>query len=181
MKSVGDAVNGVSLMLTALFIAAFNPAIGANNSIYPEEPFPAAVKDIDGNRIDVARLAREKLITVVTLKATWCPVCQEQLRRLKESMSRINTQRVTFLVLSPGPEKDLHAIKERIGFPYPFIEDRNLEIAKSLGLKMGEKEIVPAILILNRERKIRWMQSGRNGWYFGDEELLKEIGLGVFI
>ncbi len=60
--------------------------------------------------------------------------------------------------------------------------------AKTLGKRIGlpriiknEKEIVPAIFILNRERKIRWMQSGRNGWYFGDEELLKEIGLGVFI
>jgi peroxiredoxin len=143
----------------------------------PQAQFPEKIADINGRLIDVGKLAGEKTVTVVTLKATWCPVCQEQLIRLKDNLHLINTDRVTFLVLSPGPQNELLEIKKNTGFPYPFIEDKKLRITKSLGLDMSEKEITPSIFILNKNRNIRWMQRGRSGWYYGDEELLNEIGI----
>ena len=144
---------------------------------FPQTQFPEKIADINGRLIDVGKLAMEKTVTVVTLKATWCPICQEQLIRLKNNLQLIDTSRVTFLVLSPGPTNELLEIKKSTGFPYPFIEDKNLRITKSLGLDMSEREITPSIFILNKQRNIRWMQKGRSGWYYGDEELLNEIGI----
>ena len=144
---------------------------------FPQTQFPEKIADINGRLIDVGKLAMEKTVTVVTLKATWCPVCQEQLVRLKNNLNLIDTERVTYLVLSPGPKNELLEIKKSTGFPYPFIEDKKLRITKSLGLDMSEREIIPSIFILNKQRNIRWMQRGRSGWYYGDEELLNEIGI----
>jgi len=143
----------------------------------PPPKFPAEVKNLDGETIDVAALVSSQTVVVVTLKATWCPVCHEQLIRLKERLDRVNTFNVTFLVLSPGPGDELAAVKRRTAFPYPFIEDENLRIAKRLNLHINDELIQPCIFILNRDREIRWLQWGRNGWYFGDKELLQEIGM----
>ena len=168
------------LLFTAvsLFLLLFPGVLLAEQiDIYPHARFPEKVADIKGRVIDIGKLTGEKTVTVVTLKATWCPICQEQLIRLKNNLHLIDTNRVTFLVLSPGPKNDLLEIKKNTGFPYPFIEDKNLRIAKSLGLEMSEKEIIPSIFILNKNLNIRWMQRGRSGWYYGDEELLNEIGI----
>ena len=43
--------------------------------------FPRFVTSIGGERLDLLPLAEQKTLVVVTLKATWCPVCQAQLRR----------------------------------------------------------------------------------------------------
>ncbi len=161
-----------------LFLCLFPGALLAGRIDNPSRAqFPEKVKDLNGRVIDISQLTEKKTVTVVTLKATWCPVCQEQLIRLKNNLHLIDTKRVTFIVLSPGPKKNLFEIKEKTGFPYPFIEDKNLRISTSLGLAMSEKEISPSIFILNRNLNIRWMQRGRSGWYYGDEELLNEIGI----
>ncbi len=160
------------------FSLLFHEVLGVEQrDSLPQTQFPEKIVDINGRLIDVGKLTEEKTVTVVTLKATWCPVCQEQLIRLKNYLNLIDTKRVTFLVLSPGPKNDLLEIKKSTGFPYPFIEDKKLRITKSLGLDMSESEITPSIFILNKQRNIRWMQRGRSGWYYGDKELLNEIGI----
>lgn len=140
----------------------------------PQARFPAEVTSIEGKIIDVAKLAQGQPVVVVTLKATWCRVCQEQLYRIKARLSRSHC-RVTFLVLSPGPREDLKKIRERIGFPFPFVEDRGLVIARSLGLQMSETEILPAMFILRSDRSVGWIQMGRGPAHFGDRELLEKL------
>lgn len=174
MKLAGPTIISIALLVSTLMGASVDGA--------PQEAaFPGTVVDTDGKRIDVARLAKEREIAVVTLKATWCPVCREQLVRLKSKLARINTDRVTFLVLAPGPAEKLREVKAVTDFPYPFIADEGLQIAQDLGLQMGADQIVPAILILDRDRAVRWMQSGRNSVNYGDDELLDEIGLGILL
>ena len=64
----------------------------------------------------------------------------------------------------------------RLGHRYfPFVEDRDLKIARSLGLQLGPNEIAPAILMLNRDLSVGWVQQGRSSSYYGDCELMKEI------
>ena len=66
------------LFVTALTLAA------VLSSAQEPRLFPAELVDIDGQRIDITELAANDHLVVVTLKATWCPVCQQQLLRLKE-------------------------------------------------------------------------------------------------
>lgn len=160
-----------------LFLLSAEVIFGEQRNSLTDIQFPNKVEDINGRVVDVAKLVEVKTVTVVTLKATWCPICQEQLIRLKNNLQVIDTEHITFLVLSPGPKSELVKIKKSISFPYPFIEDRNLRIAKSLGLDISDKEITPSIFILNKHREIRWMQKGRSSLYYGDQELLNEIGI----
>lgn len=142
----------------------------------PEEPkFPAMVMSVDGREIDVRKLAEGRRVVVVTLKAAWCPVCQKQLLRIKKKLPDQAGCGVTYLVLSPGPASELRAIREDTGFPYPFIEDKGLAFAESLGLRMSEKEITPSIFLLRSDLSIRWMQNPRSAGYYGDSELAQVL------
>ncbi len=159
-------------MLCLFFLA---PILEGDETL-PFHPFPGKVTDIDGIEIDVRKLVRSKKVVVVTLKATWCQVCQEQLHRLKENLGRIDLDRITFLVLSPGPDNELKAIRNRTAFPFPFIEDKGLTIAKMLNLRLSEREIIPSVFILDRKLRLRWLKRGRNSRTFSEDALLEEIG-----
>lgn len=134
--------------------------------------FPAKVLiDTDGKVVDIERLANAHNLVVVTLKATWCSVCQRQLLRLKKILPKLKLCRVSFIVLAPGPAKELAKIKERTGFDFPFVEDQGLKIARSLGIARSGDQILPCMFHVLPDLKIGWWQLGRNGAYFGDREL----------
>lgn len=138
--------------------------------------FPKTSTDIDGNPIDVAALAATGKLVVVTLKATWCPVCQEQLVRLRKLLPRFQSCGASFIVLAPGPTEELRQIAHDSRFPYPFIEDHDLAIARAADLVLAADQIAPAIFMLDEQRGIAWLQRGRSGVYYGDGELLDRLG-----
>lgn len=136
---------------------------------------PATLDDVYGKRVDVAELAAKHRLVVVTLKATWCPVCRGQLERLRQALPRLRSCGATFIVLSPGPRDALRAVADATGFPYPFVEDRGLAIARAADLVLAPDQIVPAILVANARREIVWMNRGRNPTSFNDPALLAEL------
>ena len=136
---------------------------------------PPRLESVDGRAIDLAALAADRTVVVVTLKATWCPVCQRQLLRIKQRLGDLEPCQITFVVLAPGPAAQLLEIKARTEFPYPFVEDVDLEISRSLGLDMGGGQIAPAILMLKPDLTVGWMQRGRSAVYFGDDALVEEV------
>ena len=132
---------------------------------------PKKLIDVEGKTVDIAKLASEKKLFIVTLKATWCSVCFKQLLRLKTRLTKLRICGATFVVLSPGPAAELKKIQKRSEFPYPFVEDKGLALAKKLKLQIAAEQIQPAIFAVNKKREIAWMQLGRNGSYYGDKEL----------
>ena len=136
---------------------------------------PATLDDVYGKRVDVAELAAKHRLVVVTLKATWCPVCRGQLERLRQALPRLRSCGATFIVLAPGPRDALRAVADATGFPYPFVEDRDLAIARAADLVLAPDQIVPAILVANAKREIVWMDRGRNPASFNDPALLAEL------
>jgi len=141
----------------------------------PKTKFPSIVKDVHGKNLNIKKLVQKKTVVVITLKATWCLVCQEQLLRIKAKLNDLKLCNISFVVLSPGPEKELREIKNRTGFPFPFFVDHQLEISKSLGLKMAKDQIFPSLFILKKDRSIGWLQKGRNAFQFGDPILMKAL------
>ena len=156
----------------ALLIACTSPAAAEDT----RPTLPAVLDDVYGKRIDVAELAAKHRLVVVTLKATWCPVCRAQLERLRTALPRLRSCGATFIVLAPGPRDALRAVADATGFPYPFVEDRDLAIARAADLVLAPDEIVPAILVANARREIVWMERGRNPTSFNDPALLAELG-----
>jgi peroxiredoxin len=178
-KNAGLAEGGKAEAMKSLaFLClafALGFAQGSESPNLPEVLFPEKVRDVDGQNVDVAKLAKKKKLVVITLKATWCEVCQHQLYRIKKKLAESRACGLTYLVLAPGPKKDLQAIQKAVGFPFPFVEDEGLRIAESLGLRMGEDEIFPSIFILNADRTVGWMQAGRGEGQYGDPALFEAI------
>ena len=137
--------------------------------------FPETITDIDSNTINLKELTNKGTVAVITMKAPDCPVCQTQILRIMENFDKLSACNVTFLVLSPGPVEKLQTTKELTKFPFPFIVDENLIIARSLDLLLNETQILPSILILNEKLEVKWLQKGRNTLYFGDSELMKHL------
>ena len=137
--------------------------------------FPEIITDIEGNNINLKELATRNTVAVITMKTPDCPVCQTQILRIMQNFDRLAVCNVTFLVLSPTPMEKLLQAKEATKFPFPFIADHDLKIAKSLDLLLSETEILPSILILNEKLEVKWAQRGRNILYFGDPELMKRL------
>lgn len=166
-----------SLAAVAIAIAILAGTTTAQrwNEGLPRAKFPSMVTGVSGESIDVAKLAETRRIVVVTLKATWCPVCRQQLRRIRTALRNPDQCGIAILVLSPGPAEALRQIRADVGVSFPFIEDRGLKIASSLGLRLTDDQIQPSILILERDLSVGWMQLGRSTEYFGDPALLKEV------
>ena len=143
--------------------------------------FPDAIKDIDGVVLDLKKMTSQKRLAVITLKTAECPICQQQLIRIKEKLSELIVCNITFIVLSPGSIDEIQKAKSKTQFPYPFIEDEGLAISKSLNLNIDENQILPTILILNNKLEIEWEQRGRNAFYFGDPELMEILNCSSWI
>ena len=137
--------------------------------------FPESIVDIDGNTIHLKELVGQKTIAVITMKSPDCPVCQTQILRIMQNFDRLSACNVIFLILAPGSIEKLREAKELTRFPFPFIMDNELIIARSLGLMLNETQILPSILILNEKLEVEWLQRGRNAIYFGDSELMKHL------
>ena len=137
--------------------------------------FPEIITDIDGNPINLKELTSQKTVAIITMKAPDCPVCQTQILRIMQNFDKLSVCNVTFLVLAPGPIDKLQKAKELTKFPFPFIMDKDLKIARSLDLIINEAQILPSILILNDKLEVEWAQRGRNALYFGDPELMKRL------
>ena len=138
--------------------------------------FPATVTSSKGNKVDVEALVKTHTMVVISIKATWCPVCRQQLLRIKEQLSDFEKCNASFLVLSPGSNEAVQEVKFNTDFPFPFIPDQNFSIAKKLDLILSPEEIMPAIVILNKDLSVKWIQKGRNALNFGDAELKEYLG-----
>ena len=140
---------------------------------------PPRLTDVRGAEIDVAGLAARQTLIFVTLKTATCPVCHEQIRRLAALQARLRACGASFIVLAPGPADALRQVAARTGFPYPFVEDVGLALARGAGLAVGPAEIMPGFFHVNAEREIVWTQRGRSAARFGDGELLGYLRCGA--
>lgn len=180
----------MSRLLTALAgamaCAACSPASAAPDSgshadstRHPEELIlPATLQDIDGRQVDLAGLARRRQVVFVTMKGPWCGVCKRQLVRLRRIQSRLSECGAAFVVLSPGPPKEISEVRRITGFSARYVEDAGLKLSRALGLQLAEDQIQPAIFRIDRRLRVTWMQAGRSGGYYGDRALWQHLDCG---
>ena len=104
------------------------------------------------------------------------------LRRIQPKRKFISQQQSHRLKgLSPGSNEAVQEVKFNTDFPFPFIADQKFSIAKELDLILSPKEIMPAIVILNKDLSVKWIQKGRNALNFGDAELKEYLGCANWI
>ena len=78
--------------------------------------FPHEIVSLSGELIPMEKLARNKTVCIITVKSPQCPVCREQLVRIKKKLHEFSTCNLTFLVLAPGDPGDIHAMKKSTGW-----------------------------------------------------------------
>ena len=108
--------------------------------------FPAQLKDVDGRKVAMDSLARTRKLIVVTVKASWCPICHEQLRRLRNRLSEAEACGISFVVLGPGPAEELASMRGKSKAPFFFVEDKQMRFSSALGLQLSEGQIEPALI-----------------------------------
>jgi peroxiredoxin len=137
---------------------------------------PPRLVDVDGNALEIRSLARSGRLFLVTLKSATCPVCAQQLVRLEQQRAQLETCGARFVVLAPGPAREIHSVRRTSGFAAPFVEDADLRLAGELGLRLGADQITPAILEVDEEGRIVWQQRGRSEGSYGDAALRRRLG-----
>ena len=130
-----------------------------------------AAFDIDSNKVVISELSKNKTVCIVTIKSVSCPVCTEQLIRIRDRMKEFNRCNLTFLVLAPGGKDGIKELRKRTKFPFPFVQDKNLEIAKRFDLAVPPFEIMPAVILLEKDGSVRWSKPGRGPDYYSDQAL----------
>jgi len=144
-------------------------------NVLAEKFWPNNIYDIDGMKIDVEILSKNKTVCMITIKSIGCPVCTEQLIRFRKKMKEFNRCNVTFIVLAPGVEKGVRELKRKTQFPFPFISDKDLAIAKRFDLIASFFEIMPAIVLFEKDGSVGWSQIGRGPEYFSDQAIIDYI------
>jgi peroxiredoxin len=153
-------------LIVAAQLAAAQPAPTA---------LPVRMVDVQGRTVDVAALTRDSRVFVLTLKTTQCPVCREQLVRLRKLLPRLRGCGASFVVLAPGERSAVAAVAEESGFPFPFVADTDRRLARGAGLVRVSHEMEPAILELNAEGRVIWERRGRAAGDFSDPALLERL------
>ena len=133
--------------------------------------FPKNVYDIDANKIVISELSKNKTVCLITVKSVNCPICIEQLIRIRDKKDDFNKCNITFLVLAPGEESGIRELRNKTDFPFPFIKDRNLKISKRFDLAVPPFEMIPAVIIIDGDGSAQWIQTGRYNDYYSDQAL----------
>ena len=163
MKVVDLKYNKIPILFLLIFFTA--------NLIASENKFPKNISDINGDKISFSFLSRDKIVCLIAIKSPTCPICIEQLERIKKKVLDFEKCNLTFLVLAPGPLKVIKALAKKINFPFPFIQDKNFSISKMFSLSNPPFEIIPAVILFEKNGFVKWQQLGRSFDYFSDQAL----------
>lgn len=157
-------------------IAAAVVALGVASRAFGAPAVPPTLVDVGGVRVDVGALAASSHLVFVTVKAAWCPVCREQLRRLGRALPRLRACGATFVVLVPGTRDAAAAFARDTSFPYPFVAEGVRAVADAAGFGGDGDELVPGFFAVDAARAVTWRQRGRADGAYGDAELAAWLG-----
>ena len=136
-----------------------------------ETRFPRNISDINGDKLSFSILTKDKIVCLITIKSITCPICIEQLERIKKKVLNFEKCNLTFIVIVPGPLKGIKAYAKKMKFPFPFIQDKNFSISKIFNLDNPPFEIMPAVILFEKNGSVKWRQLGRSFDYFSDQAL----------
>lgn len=143
-------VNGKNQQSIVIFLVIFVLLVSGCEKKSVKIPANLVFEESEGDKVILSDLFKSPL-TLVVRASLWDEVSIEQLRKVNMVFEKFGGKKIGIVVFI-FDEKDLAQIrrfKYSEGFQFPFIK------ADALIVKIfGEDEIVPTILLINRERKI---------------------------
>ena len=139
--------------------------------------------DADSNTFSISDALKQSPVVLVFYRGYWCPVCNEHLGKLQDSLNLIKDAGGRLIAVSPEKPVFLDKMAEKTGAEYTLLYDEDYKIAKAfdviykpkktelvtynlfLGAKLKKTHSdktqqlpIPATFIINRNGKIIWRQ-----------------------
>lgn len=131
----------ISTLITGLFMMAF--VINTNAA----EPLPEGASapdftgiDQNGNEVTLQDQLNEGPVVMMFYRGQWCPVCNQHLETLQDSLSYIEERGANVLAVSPEKQERLNETVEKTGAEFTVLWDQNETIMEEYGVAFEPPE-----------------------------------------
>ena len=134
----------VCLIITSIFLYAVTTA--QVKSVYPGglkvgELAPMfSAKNQEGKKIELKKLLKNGDVVMLFYRGQWCPYCNQQLKKVNDSLQFISAKGATVLAITPETGENVRKTIEKTNASFSIIEDENLAIMKSYKVNFAVDE-----------------------------------------
>lgn len=118
------------------------------------------LKDQEGKDVRLSDLTDQGRVVLIFFRGKYCLVCRASLRGLLTKLEDFKSSRVAVVAVGPMTPEEAKGF----GLPFPVLSDPDLEATKKYGL-VHEKGMMnrdvprPTTMLLDKDRRIRWMRA----------------------
>jgi len=165
----GDGLRGLKIGAWTVFVLGLGgwialrtiPKIEGTPSVAVGDRAPDfMLKDQDGKDVRLSDLTDQGRVVLIFFRGKYCLACRAALRGLLPKLEDFRNSRVAVVAVGPMTPAEAKAFD----LPFPVLSDPDLEATKKYGL-VHEKGLMnkdvprPTTLLIDKERKIRWMRA----------------------
>lgn len=129
-----------------LLLCFYSLTNAQTKSIYPEglkvgDKAPMfSAKNQDGKEIELKKLLKKGDVVVFFYRGQWCPYCNQQLKKMNDSLKFISAKGATVLAITPETAENVQKTIEKTKATFSIIEDKKLSIMKSYKVNFAVDE-----------------------------------------
>lgn len=143
------------LPVLALGAILFTAGCGTESNAVPVAPAPQAAApiafnfpDLEGKQRDMSEWSGQ--VVLVNFWAPWCPPCRKEMPALMELQEKYAGRGLTVVGITIDTQENAQNFADSLGINFPILigEDGGLELAQTLGNKVGA---LPYTVVLDRQ------------------------------
>lgn len=188
--------------LNLLFLLFINVSIFAQVPENPEDISPlligeklpdAQLVDVNGRKVALQEILKDKLTVLVFYRGGWCPYCNNQLSGLADIEKEIVEMNYQIVAISPDNYKTLSSTLEKEKLNYQLYADINAKLIQDVGIgfrtpESNKKYIfnktnfeptevlpVPTVMIVNKKGEILFEYINPNYKVRLDDKMLLSV------
>jgi peroxiredoxin len=160
----------------------------AQEGLKPNDKAPVfTATDQYGKKINLEETLKKGPVVLVFYRGQWCPYCNQQLKKLEDSMALLAAKGATVLAISPETAANINKTVEKTKATFSILHDEGMAIMKSydVAFAVDEKTVtkykdygidfvkvngevnganlpVPALFIIGKDGKIVFRHFDKN-------------------
>lgn len=135
------------------------------------------LRDQDGKEVRLSDLTDQGRVVLIFFRGKYCVVCRAALRGLLPKLEDFRNSRVAVVAVGPMSPEEAKAFD----LPFPVLSDSELEATRKYGLVLekgllGKDVPRPTTILLDKDRRIRWMRTETSARIRPDpEEIFEQL------